>query len=255
MDEFYSYLERRMRPNSVKAYRKAFGAYVAWLNGEDPSANNAQEYLDHLETSGRKPNGICLVANSIRRYFKWKTGNDIHLDHPSPHIGEPVYLSKEQFDNLIKACHTPLEKALIYGVYDTACRISEFLNIRKKDIDWEHGLITVTRKGGRIAQVNISEKAMSVLDSFLSIRNSKSERVFMDMTYNDAWSLFKEIGKRVGLNIHPHMLRHTRAIHMLENKAQINVVQGHLGHRNIGTTMDIYGRFRPIDLKEKIPTW
>jgi len=255
MEEFYSYLERRLSGNSVRAYKTAIKAYTLWLDGREPAVANAQEFLDYLEQKGRKPNGICLVANAIRRYFRWKTGNRIALDHTSSQIGEPVYLTKEQFEKVTKACQTPLEKALIYGLYDTACRIGEFMNITKKDIDWDSGFIRVMRKGGRIAQVNISEKAMNALDEFLSTRSSKTGRVFMDYTYNDIWLTIRNVGKRAGIDLHPHMLRHTRAVHMLEAGVALNIIQLHLGHVNIGTTANIYARLRPVDLKEKIPSW
>jgi len=255
MEDFFHYIERRMSNNSVKAYRMAIKSYESWLDNREPSPDNAQEFLDFLEQKGRKPNGVCLSANALRKFFRWRDGHIISLDHASSQIGEPTYLSQDDFKKVTKACQTPLEKALIYGLYDTACRIGEFMNITKKDIDWDNGFITVTRKGGRVAQVNISEKAMNALDEFLSTRNSKSGRVFMDYTYYDIWLTIRNIGKRAGIDLHPHMLRHTRAVHMLQAEVPLNIIQLHLGHISINTTANIYARYKPADLKKKIPDW
>ena len=69
----------------------------------------------------------------------------------------PKYVTEEELDTLIDVCETSLERALVIGLFDSACRISEWLGINIDEIDWEHGLVKVTRKGGSIARVNIPE--------------------------------------------------------------------------------------------------
>ena len=134
-------------------------------------------------------------------------------------------------------------------------RISELLNLELDDVDWGNGLISVTRKGGRKEEVNISDKALEALGIWIEARESDSKRVFMDITYYDAWTTIKKVGKRAGLKVHPHIFRHSRAVHMLMNGADIRVVKDHLGHKNIATTINIYGRFMAVHLKELVPAW
>lgn len=254
LGEFTTYLKRRSRPNTVSAYIAALNHWSTWLGSREPSQDTAQEFIDYLEESGKASNTIVSVANAIRRYFRWLR-EPITLDCPSVFLGEPKYLTKDQLLQLIKSCRVPLERAMVICLFDTACRISELLNLTVEDIDWDSALITVTRKGGRRAQVNISEKGVAALKEWLNSRESKSKRVFMDYEYSDIYQVLCDLSDRAKVSFRPHMLRHSRAIEMLEMGAPLNVVQQHLGHTNIGTTANIYGRFRPIDLKDKIPAW
>jgi len=254
LSEFTTYLKRRSRPNTVSAYVAVLSHWSSWLGDREPSQDTAQEFIDYLEESGKASNTIVLAANAIRRYFRWLR-QPITLDCPSIYLGEPKYLTKEQLFQLIKSCRVPLERAMVICLFDTACRISELLNLTTEDIDWENSLITVTRKGGRRAQVNISEKGVTALKEWLESRESKSRRVFMDYEYQDIYQVLGDLGKRAKVDFRPHMLRHSRAIEMLEQGAPLNVVQQHLGHTNIGTTANIYCRWRPVDLKDKIPAW
>ena len=254
LDEFTTYLKRRSRPNTVSAYVAALGQWSTWLGGREPTQDTAQEFIDYLEESGKASNTIVSAANAIRRYFRWLR-DPITLDCPSIYLGEPKYLSKDQLFRIIRACRTPLESAMVICLFDTACRISELLNLTTEDIDWESALITVTRKGGRRAQVNISEKGVTALKDWLNSRDSKSKHVFLDYDYQYIRQVLGDLSKRAKVDFRPHMLRHSRAIEMLEQGAPLNIVQQHLGHTNIGTTANIYGRWRPVDLKDKIPSW
>jgi len=256
---FEAYLTKRARarPNTILTYRHSLEYWLRWLLASDahePSPDNAQEFLDWLEERGKSANTVNVHAIALRKWFKWQN-IDAKLSSPGVEIGEPEYVTPIQLESLLEHCKTELERVLITLLFDTACRISEILNIHTNDIDWKSGLLTVTRKGGRVAQVNISEKGMKELRAWMNKRTRKSERVFMDYQYIDAWRVIKDVGIRAGIRIHPHMLRHSRAIQMLSSGTEMHIVQQHLGHTRIGTTMDIYGRLKPMDLKDKIPAW
>lgn len=254
LDSMIEHLRKRARKNTVSTYSYALSKWMNWLQTRQPTRESAQDYIDELDAMGKSPATINIVANAIRRYFKFR-GQSISLDAPGIKIHEPKYVTTEELSALIGGCKTALERVLLIGLFDTATRINEFLNIELHDIDWEQGLITVTRKGGRIARVNISEKALDALKEWIEARKSESEKVFMEMGYLTAWATIRDIGKRVGIPIHPHLLRHSRAVQMLMAGTDIYVVQQHLGHVNIGTTMNIYGRLMPVHLKAKIPDW
>lgn len=254
LDDFTTYLKRRSRPNTIAAYLAALGHWVSWLGNREPSQDTAQEFIDYIEEEGRSNNTIILTANAIRRYFKWK-GVPITLDCPSVNIGEPHYLTTDQVYQVLNSCRTPLEKVLVTCLFDTACRVSEILNLTTDDINWEAGLITVIRKGGRQAQVNISDKGLEALKEWLKVRQSGSKRVFMDYTYQDVSPVIKDLSKRSGVLFRAHVLRHSRAVQLLESGVDIHFVQQALGHRNIGTTLNIYGQISPLDLKKHITQW
>jgi len=123
------------------------------------------------------------------------------------------------------------------------------------DMDWEHGMVRMRRKGGRTETVNISDRGLDALRKWIQTRMVNSERMFMDLEYQDVLRIVKRVGDRAGVKLTPHVLRHSRAVQMLDAGADIHTVQGVLGHTSINTTMDVYARLRPVDLKKKIPSW
>lgn len=253
LTKFGDYLRDRVSPTTRRVYLYAISRWYGFLDGHAPTQQSAQQYIDLLAKT-RSPSTANLRAHAIIRLFKWK-GTPITLDCPTIRMGEPKYLSMHQVEKLLAACTNLLESTLITVLFDTAVRISELLNLEVDDIDFEHGFILVTRKGGRKEEVNISGKALTTLSEWLNSRTSNQKRVFMGLSYNDAWLIIRSVGKRVKIDMHPHMLRHSRAIQMLLSGATLHDVQMHLGHRSITTTANVYGRFKAVDLKERIPSW
>jgi len=238
----------------VRVYIHALKLWFAEMPNGRPTQEKAQTYVDRLLSQGKAASTVSLRAHAIMRWFKWK-GEKIELDCPSIKLGEPNYLMVDQIEKLITTCDTVLEKVLVVVLFDTALRISELLNIELDDIDWTNGLLKVTGKGGGTESVNISAKALVVLSEWLDVRESNNKRVFMDIDYSYVWNVIRKLGKRAGMKIHPHIFRHSRAIQMLMNGAEIYVVRDHLRHRDIATTINIYGRFMVVHLKEKVPVW
>lgn len=253
LTQFKDYLSLRVQPGTVAVYVDALRMWFA-SNGGSQTVATAQAYIDSLAKAGKAPATVSTRAHAIMRYFRWK-GQEIHLDCPTIRVGEPDYLSMKQLKTVLEACKAILEKTLVVVLFDTAVRISELLNLKLSDIDRDNSLIGVTRKGGRLEMVNISEKALSQLDAWLEARKSESKMVFMDLAYYDAWRIIKKLGERVGVKMHPHILRHSRAVQMLLSGAALHDVQMHLGHASITTTANIYGRFKAIDTKSRIPAW
>jgi len=252
--KFEGYLRDRVSPNTVRVYMYALRRWFQSLDGGGISQEAAQTYIDGLMKAGKSASTASLRAHAIMRFFRWK-GKLIILDCPTIRIGEIKYLVIEEIEKLLAMCETALEETLVTVLFDTAVRISELLNLELDDIDWKRGLISVMRKGGRKEEVNISEKALTILAEWLEVRESESKRVFMDISYFDAWVILRALGRRADIKVNPHIFRHSRAVHMLMNGADIRTVKDHLGHRNVATTINIYGRFMAIHLKELVPAW
>jgi len=252
--QFAEDLQGKVSDSTLRMYVYSLNIFFDGLNGNMITPEIAQAYLDALTRSGKSPSTVSLRAHAIMRFFKWKKMN-VHLECPPIRMKKPEYLKPDEVSRVIMACQTNLEKTIVVMLYDTAVRISELLNLTVNDIDWYHKTITVVRKGGWSQEVNVSALAMDEVRKWLSIRQSKSEKVFLDLDYYAAWSMIKKIGKRAGVPIHPHIFRHSRAISMLKSGAKPYVVKQHLGHRSISTTLDIYGAFMAADLREEIPEW
>ncbi len=251
--KFKDYLEDHVQPGTLKVYIYALGKWFDYLDGEGPTQAAAQRYVD-LIAKAKSPSTTSLRAHTIMRYFRWK-GKQVRLDCPTIRLGEVEYLTMDQIDKVLGVCSNALEETLIVVLFDTAVRVSELLNLGLSDIDWSYKLISVVRKGGRKEQVNISDKGLKALEGWLDARVSKSERVFMDLSYYEAWTIIRDVGKKAGMPLHPHIFRHSRAVQMLMNGADLHIVQQHLGHKSITTTANIYGRFKAIHLKELVPAW
>jgi len=253
LTQFRGYLEDRVSPGTVRVYMDALRRWFASLNGTNPSPKTAQTYIDAM-AKRKSASTVSLRAHAIMRWFRWKD-IQVRLDCPTIRMGEIEYLTMPELDTVLATCNTVLERTLVTVLFDTAVRISELLNLELDDVNWDKGLITVTRKGGRKEEVNISSKGLATLGEWLDARSSKSKMVFMGLVYYDAWTIVKAVGKRARIPLHPHIFRHSRAVQMLMNGAELHTVQQHLGHKSITTTINIYGRFKAVHLKELVPTW
>ncbi len=251
---FKNYLDDRVQPGTANLYVYSLNRWFNVLNGDELNQESAQSYIDSLARAGKSPSTVSTKAHAIMRYFRWK-GQHVSLDCPTIRMGKPEYLTIDEVQEVINACVTPLEKTLVIMLFDSAVRITELLNLELDDVDWDRGLIRVIRKGGRADEVNVSQKALDELAKWLEARKSSSKRIFVDTTYYDCWALMRTLGKRAGVGLRPHLLRHSRAIQMIRAGAPIHIVQQHLGHKTISTTMNIYGMFKPEHLKEEIPDW
>lgn len=226
------------------------------LNGQ-LNVQTAQEYINYLTKAGKSSNTVSTSGYAIKKFLSWK-GIDpktMKLDIPPIKFREPRYRTLDEVNKVIDSCISPLETTLITLMFDTGARVSEILNLTLDDIDWDAGMITVTRKGGRKDNINISDKSSDALKEWLKIRKFNSKRIFGDLDYYSTWKMVKKIGKRANIELNPHIFRHSRAIHLLKNRVPVGVVSQHLGHRNIMTTMNIYGRFTAADIKDQLAGW
>ena len=244
----------RGSPRTKELYAENVNRYLQWLKEKKKqvSQESAQDYIDHLIALQKADNTIAVAANAIRKYFKVMR-RTLQLEAPGVSISDPKYLSMPDFYRMVDACQTPLEKALIVTLFDTGARIGEIMNLELKDIDWQGGFVRVKRKGGRLEDVNISDKGMEALKEWLDSRKGKSNRVFGDRKYRDVRELLLGVAERAEVKKFTiHRIRHSRAVQMLAAECTLHDVQQALGHKSITTTANIYGRLRPADLKRRL---
>jgi integrase/recombinase XerD len=251
--EFNDYLEkRRTSEGTRKLYIDDLEHWLDSAYSDDLTQAGAQAYIDSL--TRLSPATIAIIVHAIMKWFKWQ-GKPIELDSPKVRQSDPQYLTVDEFSLVLDKCVGQLEKTMLVVLFDSGVRISELINLKLSDVDYTAKTIRVTRKGGKVDVVNVSDRALNELSLWIETRNIDSERIFGEMDYYTAWGIFKTIGRRIGKNLHPHMLRHSRAIQMLIAGAPMHVVQQHLGHLNIATTANIYGKFTAGDLRKQIPDW
>jgi len=253
LTEFNTYLEKHSSEGTRKLY---IDDLEHWLNSTTTSAEltqaDAQAYIDSL--TRLSPSTVGINAHAIMKWFKWQ-GKVIQLDLPKVRQSDPQYLTVEEFSLALEKCISQLEKTMLIVLFDSGVRISELVNLKLSDVNYINKTIRVTRKGGRIDVVNVSDRALNELSLWIESRDFDSERIFGEMVYRTAWEIFRTIGGRIGKHLHPHMLRHSRAIQMLIAGAPMHIVQQHLGHINMATTANIYAKFTVGDLRKQIPDW
>ncbi len=248
-------LKGRYSKKTKALYESRIRRYLTWLDGRNPSQETAQEFFGRPGGPGQGAEHRCRQRQRHQGLFQGE-GAELTFARPSIPIGEPQYITMEGLYRILEACQTPIERCLVTVLFDTGCRTSEILELKITDVDWEQGFIHVVRKGGREANVDISEKALDTLREFLKVRKSRSKQMFMDLKYPQLWKLFKDLGWRAGLpDFNVHQLRHGRAVQMLEAGAELHDIQMVLGHASIAHTATTYSRFQPARPKARIPAW
>lgn len=194
------------------------------------------------------------TLNNMRAYyssfFKWLVVEQIITYNPMDRI-QPIKTQKKQLkpfsekdiENLINACSTTRDRAIIEFLYSTGCRASECINAELSDIDFRRNVFYIRHgKGNKDRTVYISEKAMFWLEKYLDERKDNETALWIGkrgrLTRHGLEAIIRRLGERAGVqDAHPHKFRHTLASDMIKRDAPVQVVQQILGHESIDTTM------------------
>lgn len=263
VEDFYLYIasERGLTQNTQMAYRYDLDRFIQFLSEsqvQDLKKVDQKHFLSFLEVcreKGYAPSSQGRLLMTLKVFFKFlkregyiETNVAHYLSHPKVWQMVPGVLSLTQVEKLIKEPNEnlPLEardKAIIETLYASGLRVSELCNLKVKDVDDE--FVKVKGKGNKERIVPIGKKAIEAIDHylnhyrkeevspylFITNRNKKMDRILV-------WKRLQYYAKRAGIaqKISPHMLRHSFATHLLENGADLRVIQEMLGHANIATT-------------------
>lgn len=235
---------------------------VRKMNLSDMVYEDSRLFVQQLFNEKLSASTINRIQSSCRSFFHWFCIENNSCVQPFERIKSlknrrkiPTVLSKSELEKLLDfepEDYTQLcEKALFNTFYSTGCRLSEVLDMKTGDIDFENRRILVTGKGSKQRFVFLTKKAKNVLTMYLSARNDilkdKSEADFETVFINKkgkrlpvstVHSIFDKYRERLNLTkkFTPHVFRHTFATDLLDADSDIRVVQELLGHENIGTT-------------------
>ncbi|MFA6931659.1 MAG: site-specific tyrosine recombinase XerD [Lentisphaeria bacterium] len=260
-------LERGLSANTVAAYSSDLNFFLEFLEGlgiDQANQVNRDHILDFLEQE--KGHG-CATATlgrrlvSIRVFFRWMAREkavpgDITEVMDSPRFWKliPEFLSIAEVDSLLNAFkgRSPLElrnKALLELLYASGLRVSELTGLRLDGVDFQQGVLRVLGKGSRERMVPFGKSAARSLKRYLEEArpqldpDGRAVVLFVSksgvaLTRARVWVLVKEAALRAGIskNLYPHILRHSFATHLLNNGADLRVIQEMLGHSSIATT-------------------
>ena len=260
---FLALLAARRAPRTVDAYRRDLERFGAWL-GRPPSSatgDDVERWLAQLRAEGLAPTTVARRAAALRGFFRHLVLLGARPDNPAAELDLPRRtrrlprtLSVGEVERLIEAANgtTPRalrDRALVELLYGAGLRVSEAVGLERGGVDLEHRLVRCTGKGGKERIVPIGRQAVDALRRYLSRGRAHLERrhrpeLFLNaqggpLTRAGAFLILRKLAERAGLEpgrVHPHLLRHSFATHLLEGGADLRSVQEMLGHADLATT-------------------
>lgn len=198
------------------------------------------------------------VLSILKSFYKFMADNR-HIDaNPTRGINSirmdkkaPVYLTIGEMRELIDTAIDARDRIVVRMLYATGVRVSELVNIRRRDIDFERGTVKVFGKGAKERIVLIPSDMVADLRHYCESEGLGESDRLLDLTPRTVQRNIKVLARRAGItkNVTPHKLRHSFATHMLQNGGNVVAIQKLLGHASLNTTQ-IYTHYSVDDLKE-----
>ena len=255
------YIEKGLSKNTVSSYKNDISSFLSWLNKkqinyQQVSGKNINEFISSLFNSGLKSSSINRKISSIKHFYLFLSKKKIIKYSPADEIETPkqekylpISMSEDEVERLLSSPNSNRiierrDKAMIEILYATGMRISELVNLKLTDVDFNRSVLKVFGKGSKERLVPYGEKAAEALDIYLRDRKRPdSKNVFLSnrgsqITRGAFWQRIKIYIKRENLksSISPHTLRHAFATHLLNRGADLRSVQILLGHSDLSTT-------------------
>src|SRR6186997_3065691 len=263
VEAFLAVSAARLAPRTVDAYRRDLTAFAAWL-GRTPSAASTEElerYVSELRAEGLAATTIARRLAAIRSFFRHQVLIGAREGNPAAEVGLPRRarklprtLSPGEAERLVEAASgtTPRDlrdRALVELLYGAGLRVSEAVGLERASVDLDDRLVRVLGKGGKERLVPLGRPAAEAVRRYLALGRPHLERrhrpaLFLNarggaLTRAGAFLILRKLAEKAQLDptrIHPHLLRHSFATHLLEGGADLRSVQEMLGHADLGTT-------------------
>lgn len=254
-------MERGLSPNTVKAYTADIEGFYEFLRHRgvtlrDASSSDISDYIISVSDYLSKRSQARLLS-SLNSFFDYLVSEGERKDNPSsavdsPKLGKylPVVLSVEEVRAILKAAPNERDRAILEVLYGCGLRVSEVCSLKISEVYLKDMFVKVMGKGSKERLVPMAPSTASAIIDYLSVRpesDAGCEDVLFLNRFGRALSrvaVFKMV-KSVALvagvdkNLSPHTFRHSFATHLIENGADLRVVQEMLGHESILTT-EIY---------------
>ena len=274
-EEYLNYLkyERKLSLNTYESYRYNLikvGEYFNNNNLLSLSEDDIRTFLYDSKESAKTNAHYLTVLRSFYDYMldinKKKVNPCTNIKMPKLEKSLPKFLTIDEVDKLLNIdLKKPIDyrnKAMLEVLYATGMRISELLNLTLSNYNPEDGSIKVMGKGSKERYVPISDVAMKYLNVYLNeyrsfiLKTNTSDYIFVNyngkrMSRQGFFKILKILCQKSGINkeISPHILRHSFATHLLNNGADLRIIQELLGHASISTT-EIYSHISNEKIKK-----
>ena len=275
--EYLEYLqaERGLSQNTVDAYRRDLSAFCDFLYNleniddfEYIKRLQINSYIKDLHDKNYAPTSVTRKIAAIRGWFRWLTANEIITQDPSLGVELPKLVKKlpkvmsvTEIEKILSTNLTVIENAVMELLYGAGLRVSELAELELNNIELSSKYIRCIGKGSKERIIPIGDKAKKAVINYLKQREILLKKFRLEtkkllikdngklMTRQDIYAFIKKQGDMLKKHISPHTLRHSFATHMLENGADLRVVQELLGHSDVSTTQ-LYTHVSKKRLKE-----
>ena len=278
----YLVFEKGLSANTLEAYMDDLEKLLSFLadegvRPEEVTLDVLQHFTAELMDVGVSPRSIARIQSGIRSFFRFlvleryiEADPTLLLESPRIPARLPEVLSVEEIDEIIDSIDLSTRegqrnRAIIETLYSCGLRVSELCSLRLSDLYLKEGFIRVEGKGSKQRLVPIAPSAIEEIEYYLTDRNQINIKPgYEDYLFVSAlrgknlsrimvFHLVKELAEKAGITktISPHTFRHSFATHLLENGANLRVIQAMLGHEDIGTT-EIYTHIDSTRLRSEI---
>ncbi|ATP36092.1 site-specific tyrosine recombinase XerD [Ligilactobacillus salivarius] len=283
----YLKVERGLSENTINSYGIDLKLFLEYLReNEIPSFKQVNKevivnYMQAEKNNNKANSSILRSVSSLRKFFQYLAQEKIIekdpmllIDTPKKKQHLPQVLTKEEVEKLLRSPNTGQvlglrDRAMLELMYATGLRISEIINLKLEDLHLTMGTLQTLGKGHKERIVPVGDEAIKWVNRYLEearpklLKQKRSNYLFLNfhgnnLTRQGVWKNLKAEVRKAGIqkNITPHTLRHSFATHILENGADLRIVQELLGHADISTTQiythlsnkqlaDIYNRAHP----------
>lgn len=264
----YLLVEKGLSKNTIYSYKNDLKEFTHFIisNTNNKRFSQSSEFIKGFllkQSKYKSVNSQSRMISCLRKFYQYLCMYNITHENPMDYINSPkksehlpTVLTLDEINLLLMApnVNTPLgirDRAILEVMYATGLRVSELIHLKINDLHLSLGIIRTLGKGNKERIVLIGEPAIkwinlylsSVRDNLLNKSMKKYQELFLNfhgnpLTRQGIWKNIKLYVSRAGINknVTPHTLRHSFATQLLENGADIRVVQSLLGHSDISTT-------------------
>jgi integrase/recombinase XerD len=269
VDGFILYLatERGLSTAYQLSVRQTLDKLLEWTSKQghqewrDLGTDELSVFLSHLRKSDLDASSLRIALVHLKIFFRFlQKRHHIEIDPAEPLLSPkttaklPETLNAETVEQLLSSINSEKrlgkrDLALLELFYASGLRLSEICNARLEFLDLDDHFLRITGKGNKTRLVPVGEKARTALNRYLTgerpnlVTRKTSSHIFLSirggpLSPDRVRQIVKERAKQAGIdqNIYPHLLRHSFATHLLENGADLRVIQELLGHADIATT-------------------
>ena len=242
----YLGFEKGLAQNTLMAYERDIKAFFEFFENKirNITRANVNSYIYYLREKKYTPTSIARKIASIKGFYRWSCANGFFKTNPTESLEQqklpkklPKVLSVEEINKILAQDLDLAQTVIVELLYGCGLRVSELVNVELSNIDLRSQYIRCFGKGSKERIVPLNKNAINALENYYPQRefiinkeNLKTKSLLLHdsgkaYTRQDVWYFIKKQGEKLHKSISPHTLRHSFATHLLENGADLRVVQ------------------------------